>query len=448
MFFYENFIFKRDLKNLANSLASDIISDLNNLKEDIERQNRKITENIKENSLECAQRSSQLSRFIEDQIGKLSDQTNQKYEKTKLILTKIAEQFKNHLIIYEAYKKDNEKKISNLDLNLSELRGETHKSFIAMNENFERKINQEKEFLENLIINKTEVIEDKLLKLDNELETDVELIRKFIEENRNLVLEKLESINQNNRNFQQQTIKNLQILFEVIDTIKKGLKDFEEAYNKDKTQLIDKIVSLDSKIYSQLLAEHTKRNAQIQALFNFFSKITNDFTQDMKNFKILIENHQQRINFDINKCNSKVKESQDDLDILKVKMSKNELKIINIEESTDKWFREIEAENTLNKCINGAEFIALKEGLTNFVDSVLKQGKQSKGFQNAVSNEIGKIDDKVSELEINFDKQIGETVEAKMTDFMERIKRENNESWLDSVKKVQEGFNKTGNSIF
>lgn len=76
---------------MTRNLFSELIQDLNNLKDNIEVQNKKFGQNLKENSGECSQRAQQLSRYIDEQNKSIVDVLSKKYEKLKAIFTKLAE---------------------------------------------------------------------------------------------------------------------------------------------------------------------------------------------------------------------------------------------------------------------------------------------------------------------------------------------------------------------
>ena len=95
-----------DLKNLTEAIAGDIVQDINNLKDNIDSQNKRFLKDLKEISSECSHRSQQLSRYIDDENVKTVDVLTKKYEKLKIIFTKLAEQFRNHLLNTDQNRKD------------------------------------------------------------------------------------------------------------------------------------------------------------------------------------------------------------------------------------------------------------------------------------------------------------------------------------------------------
>ena len=82
-----------DLKKLTSDIANEIVLDMNNVKEAISNSNKKLNLSIREVSNESAERSGQLSHYIDQEIKKVVDVVTEKYSKMKSVFTKLAEQF-------------------------------------------------------------------------------------------------------------------------------------------------------------------------------------------------------------------------------------------------------------------------------------------------------------------------------------------------------------------
>lgn len=80
-----------DLKNLTSAIATDIVADLNSLKDVIDQQNKKYSLQIKDIEKDSSEKAEKLSRYLDDEIAKIQSVQVRKYEKTKIIFTKLAE---------------------------------------------------------------------------------------------------------------------------------------------------------------------------------------------------------------------------------------------------------------------------------------------------------------------------------------------------------------------
>lgn len=60
-----------ELKNLTSAIATDIVSDLNNLKDQIEASNRALLSQVKQLEKDQAEKAERLSLYIDDEINKV-----------------------------------------------------------------------------------------------------------------------------------------------------------------------------------------------------------------------------------------------------------------------------------------------------------------------------------------------------------------------------------------
>ena len=113
-----------DLKKLTSDIANEIVTDMNNIKEAISNSNKKLNLSIKEISSESAERSGQLSHYIDQEVKKVVDVVTEKYSKMKTVFTKLAEQFKAHLQNTETNRRNMETRVTGLEDDFNKLRSE------------------------------------------------------------------------------------------------------------------------------------------------------------------------------------------------------------------------------------------------------------------------------------------------------------------------------------
>lgn len=87
-----------DLKNLTNTVATYLATDLNSLKEAFNRFTKDTGGLIKELESNSSNRDSQLSHYIDQQISESMNNVSEKYNKMKTVFTKLTEQFRTHLV--------------------------------------------------------------------------------------------------------------------------------------------------------------------------------------------------------------------------------------------------------------------------------------------------------------------------------------------------------------
>lgn len=99
----------------------------------------------------------------------------------KTIFTKLAEQFKNHLINTENNRKDVEKRLLNLERGIEDLRAESYKLVGETQKAFENRLKEEKRNMQIYVDTKSTALGDKISKLEEELNRDVDLLKKALE---------------------------------------------------------------------------------------------------------------------------------------------------------------------------------------------------------------------------------------------------------------------------
>lgn len=87
-----------DLKNLTNTVATYLATDLNTLKQAFNRYTKDTSGLIKEIQANSANRDSQLSHYIDQQLAESMGSVGEKYNKMKTVFTKLTEQFRTHLL--------------------------------------------------------------------------------------------------------------------------------------------------------------------------------------------------------------------------------------------------------------------------------------------------------------------------------------------------------------
>jgi hypothetical protein len=91
------------------------VQDINRLKDTLEVQHRQFSQELRENSQDCSHRSQQLSHYVEAETKKVLDLFSHKHDKMKHVLTKLAEQFKNHLLNTDVSRKEVERRLNALE---------------------------------------------------------------------------------------------------------------------------------------------------------------------------------------------------------------------------------------------------------------------------------------------------------------------------------------------
>lgn len=312
---------ERDLKNLTNAIASDIINEINNLKDAIEKQNKRFSQELKENSLESSEKANQLSIYIDDQVKNLSNDFMKRNEKIKQIFTKLAEQLKNHLITYDASKRELVNKVVLLEKGFDEEKLSTLNSFKSLENNIKSLIKDTKYELETLLLSKFSVVADKCLKIQEQLNSDIDLVKEIIDNSRSLLLNKINSLIENYGVIHEQHFKNFQNLLIIINDIKNGMKIFSEEVNMNFNEVCSKIIENEAKEFTKHMTEKTLRESQFMDFFNLIRETSEEINKAVLNLKVLIENEERMRVFErdqnkegLEQLNDKIDYSKKDFD--------------------------------------------------------------------------------------------------------------------------------------
>lgn len=312
---------ERDLKNLTNAIASDIINEINNLKDAIEKQNKRFSQELKENSLESSEKANQLSIYIDDQVKNLSNDFMKRNDKIKQIFTKLAEQLKNHLITYDASKRELANKVALLEKGFDEEKLGTLNSFKSLENNIKSLIKDTKYELETLLLSKFSVVADKCLKIQEQLNSDIDLVKEAIDNSRSLLLNKINKLIENYGVIHEQHFKNFQNLLIVINDIKNGMKTFSDEVNTNFNEVCSKIIENEAKEFTKYMAEKTLRESQFMDFFNLIRETAEEINKGVLNLKILIENEERTRVFErdqnkegLEQLNDKIDYSKKDFD--------------------------------------------------------------------------------------------------------------------------------------
>lgn len=312
---------KRDLKNLTNAIASDIINEINALKDAIEKQNKRFSQELKSNSLDTAEKANQLSLYIDDQIKQLSEENARKNEKLKQIFTKLAEQLKNHLITYDVYKRELSSKTLTLEKALEEERVSLTKSLTTVENSLKTLIKDAKFELESLLLSKFSVVADKCLKLQAQLDSDIDLVKETIDNSRSLLLNKINKVVENYGELHQKHFENSRNCLILVDELKNSVKTLANENSCDFNEVCEKLVEIEARNCVENIAEKTLRESQFTDFFKILRETAEEIHKGMFNLKILVENEErtrvfekEQVNEGLEQLNAKIDNSKEDFD--------------------------------------------------------------------------------------------------------------------------------------
>lgn len=238
--------------------------DVEAIKDHMDKQNLQFARELKEISSESAERANQLSRYIDQELNNLNEAFAKKYEKLKVLFAKFGEQFKNHLLNTEAFRKEILIKTQELDQAMEIIKEEVQITL----QNFDRKIDdrfkEERDYYDNLVETNNRTNEDKISKIKELLDSDVEILKEAIDNNRGIFMNNLGQVKELIETYHRNNAQNLLKIMGDIDLIRKGIEMVKSEVEKHSNQNSGDLVALRSYLEVELLNERTIRNTSFQ----------------------------------------------------------------------------------------------------------------------------------------------------------------------------------------
>ena len=117
---------------------------------------------VKEAQQDSAERAAFLSRYIDEEIVKITQKTGKQQENLKVLCAKLTEQFKKHLINHEAMKKDLYKRFEIIESHLPVYRSELYKMMETAEARTLSKLKELKDALSQTILTNFTALDDRV----------------------------------------------------------------------------------------------------------------------------------------------------------------------------------------------------------------------------------------------------------------------------------------------
>ncbi|CAD8113035.1 unnamed protein product [Paramecium sonneborni] len=254
-----------ELKNLTSAIATDIVSDLNSLKDQIEMANRALQTQVKQLEKDQAEKAERLSLYIDDEINKAIKTSAQKYEKVKVIFSKFGESFKQHIAAFEGLKQDLNSRQTIIEQNIDMIRQDFQTVIEDQQTHLLERISIEKNQILEAVNATVQFLEDKVNKLDEDSSNKFRIFREVIEENQQVVVEKTKLILDQNEAYQQTQMKGLKLMADSIQELKQQqqlIKEDQQNQIKEVNLSVDNIkqdilqISTNIKDLNELQTQH------------------------------------------------------------------------------------------------------------------------------------------------------------------------------------------------
>ena len=109
------------------------------------------------------------------------------------------------------------------------------------------------------------------------------------------------------------------------------------------------------------------------------------------------------------------------------------------------YFSNLEAEQYCTELFNREEALATREQLKNFFESLSKEKSENKELSKNLSVKLEVLVKDIESMKKSIEKDIGEIYDGKLHEWVEKIKKQNQELWEESLKHIKTEFKEIGN---
>lgn len=149
-------------KTLIQNLIRGVTEEVVGIKEDTDNEIRKLTQEVKDIANDNAERSHFLSRYVDEEIYKVSEKVAKPIENLKMLSTRLTEQFKKHLINHENIKKDIYKRFDFIEKHMPVYRSELYKLIEKSEGRMLIKMKELKDNLDHNLVNNFKIFDERM----------------------------------------------------------------------------------------------------------------------------------------------------------------------------------------------------------------------------------------------------------------------------------------------
>jgi len=429
-----------ELKNQINTIAHNISQDIEILKDNLEGQIDGVSKEVRNVAADSAERANQLSRYIDQEISNVTQNFNGKYEKLKVLFAKFGEQFKNHLLNTEAFRKETLTKVQEIEQTIEFNKEETKIQFTELERRLDDRFKEQRELTQITIDNTSKVLEDKMKKVKEQEEGDVEVLKEAIENNRTIFNNKFEKLMEINETYN----KNMAA------TLKKVLDDLENAKNITvalKNELLsmsgafsDDIMDLRAYIETQFGNERAVRNQLLEETYESLKKNINDINSSINLLRLADDRFGKTIDDLEKRYDDRFHNFSERLGDAFLKLAGLNDNLSNIEETTKENHLQVVARMTADNSIVTSDTRMLFSELKRVVEIISQENNKTKDFQAKMTDFLIGLSKESEAMKQKVENEVLKVVDSKVNTILEKLKREEQDQWEKTLSHVKNNF--------
>lgn len=329
----------KETKNLYQGLIRNAMQEITNFKETQEATMTKLVKDVKETAQDSAERAHFLSRYIDEEVLKIGQKVTKQLDNIKSLSGKLTEQFKKHLINHENMKKDIYKRFEIIEGHLPVYRSELYKLMEANENRALNKIKEIKEAVETTMLTNFQVLDERVDKFSELVDSNLETLRKAIADNRDVYVSVINKSNLEQEERMNGFVEDLENivneLYEVQTKLDKGGKQDTETPDAIAKQLHD----LEAHLNTSIITEKSVRKAQDKYLAEEIDKFAKQMSVITDKLKIHMDEEGNVIAANKSKAENDMAQAQKNIKVLQENTSTMKVEINDLKELIEKGGR-------------------------------------------------------------------------------------------------------------
>ena len=256
----------KETKMLIQNLIKNVMVEVAGVKDLSDKTVQKLIKDVKDTAHDSAERAHFLSRYIDEEVVKVGGKVTKQVENIKTLSSKLAEQFKKHLINHENMKKDIYKRFEIIESHLPIYRSELYKLLEGTETRCLSKIKEVKDAIEQTMLTNFTVLDERVDQFSELVDSNLETLRKGIQDNREVFVSVLNKTNEEIEGRYNSFVDDLEKVVNEVFAMQTKVDDADKSIREEAVKLNKAVADLEAHINTSVITEKSVRKAQDQQL--------------------------------------------------------------------------------------------------------------------------------------------------------------------------------------
>jgi len=193
----------------------------------------KMNKELKEVASDNSEWAHFLSRYVDDEILKVSKKAAKQIENIKILSAKLTEQFKKHLINHENMKTDIYKRFEFIEKHLPIYWSELYKLMEVSETRMLNKMKETKESIDKTMLNNFKATHDRMDQFSELVDVNLDTLRKAITDNREVFVSVVNKVNDDSYQRHELVVEDLKALVSEIIELSRAVELVEKKSDEN-----------------------------------------------------------------------------------------------------------------------------------------------------------------------------------------------------------------------